>query len=253
MLLKTQGVVVKAVNLGETDKIVTLLSKEYGKIQAVAKGARRTRSRLMAGTQLFCYGDFLLFKGRNWNYIDQLEIIDTFYKIRNDLLRLSYGSYILELISEVVQPEQPCRRLFRLAIDALEMLTAGKGDPEVILRACELKAMDYAGYRPNLDKCALCQSTKTACYFSPSSGGVLCSECRQDNIHWYRVSPGTIEVMKTLLKMDLSRVSNLKVGRSILKELEDVMRAFVAIHLDKDFSTVKFIDNIKKLNRKGGV
>ncbi len=247
MLLKTRGVVVKTINLGEADKIITLLSEKFGKIQAVAKGARRTRSRFIAGTQLFCYGDFLLYKGKTWHYVNQADIINSFYKIRNDLEVLSGSTYIVQLIAEVAQPEQPSEALFDLAVEALRTMSEGEGDTQLVIRAVELKIMDIAGFRPVLSRCVNCGKAQRLHWFSPSSGGVLCNDCRKTDVCCYNISPATLEFMKTLINWNLTRVRCIKINNKILKELESIMRAFIGIHIDKSFSTVRFMDNIRKL------
>ena len=245
MLLKTRGLVTKSVNFGEGDKILTLLTDRYGRIQAMGKGARRTKSKLMAGTQLFCYCDFVLFKGKTWYYIDQAEIINTFHKIRNDLTRLARCTYLIELANEVVQPAQPPGKLLRIVLGALYMLAGEEANPELLLRAAELKVLACAGFKPRLGHCASCGAETDAGYFSPVSGGVLCPACENVDPYGYRVSPGTIAVMKLMLRWRLKKLACLKVGRHTLKELETIMRAYVAVHIDKDFSSNRFMDSIK--------
>jgi len=247
MLLKIQGVVLKTVNFGEADKIVTLLSKEHGKIQAVAKGARRTRSKLIAGTQLFCYGEFLLFKGKTWYYVNQVEMKNSFYKIRNDLERLSCSTYIIQLISEVAQPEQPCKEIFNLSVEALRMFAEGKGNSQLVLRAVELKIMDLSGFRPVVNRCVNCGKPADLYYFSPVSGGVVCNDCKRADLSCYSISPTTIELMKAMLKWNLAKISCIRIEDRLLKELESIMRAYIGIHIDKTFSTIRFMDNIKKI------
>jgi DNA repair protein RecO (recombination protein O) len=247
MLLKTQGVVTKTVNYGEGDKIITLLSDKFGKIQTMAKGARRTKSKLIAGTQLFCHGEFLLFKGKNWYYIDQVEIISTFYKIRNDLIRLSYGTYLIELVNEITQPEQPPGRLFDLTVESLEMLSDESADPEIILRAAELKALDFAGFRPHLNRCVSCGHAENLLYFSPSAGGILCKNCENTEAYGYRISPSALKIMNLMLRWDLKKLNCLKIDRDVLDVLERIMRSYVAVHIGKDFISNRFIDNIKKI------
>lgn len=247
MLIKVRGVVIKAVNLGEADKIITLFSKEHGKIQAIAKGARRTRSKLIAGTQLFCYGDFLLFKGRTWYYVNQVDMINSFYKLRNDLERLSCSTYIIQLTSEVVQPEQPSQEIFNLIVEALKMFVESKGSSQLLLRAVELKIMDLAGFRPVLNRCVNCGKPGDVHCFSPASGGVVCNDCKRIDICCYSISPTTLELMKAMLRWNLTKISCIRIDVSILKEIENIMRTYIAVHIDKTFSTIRFMDSIKKL------
>ncbi|MDD2574269.1 MAG: DNA repair protein RecO [Bacillota bacterium] len=245
MLVKTRGLVTKAVNFGEGDKILTLLTEKYGKIQAMAKGARRTRSKLVAGTQLFCYCDFVLFKGKTWYYIDQAEIINTFHKIRNDLVTLSCCTYLMELAGEVVQPGQAPGRLLKVVLEALNLFAAGEIGPEILLRAAELKILAYAGFKPQLEHCVNCGGASRAGYFSPGSGGILCPACEKSDPYGYSISQGAISVMKLMMGWRLKKLDCLRVEQHILKELEKIMRAYVAIHIDKDFSSMRFLNSVK--------
>ena len=244
MLVKTRGLVPKTVYFGEGDKILTILTEKYGKIQAMAKGARRQRSKLVAGTQLLCYCDFVLFKGKTWYYIDQAEIINTFHTIRNDLVTLSCCTYLMELAGEVVQPGQAPGRLLQVVLEALELYAAGESHPEVLLRASELKILAYAGFKPQLERCVNCGGTTEAVSFSPGSGGVLCPVCEKSDPYRYSISRGAISVMKLMMGWRLKKLDCLRVDGHILKELEKIMRAYVAIHIDKDFSSTRFLDSI---------
>ena len=181
MILKTKGVVIKAVNFGEADKIITILTEEYGKIQALAKGARKTKNKLMAGTQLFCFSEFLLYKGRTWYYINQIEVINSFFRLKNDLERLSSGTYIIQLISELTQPEQASARLFKLVIEVLSILSDSNSDVRLIVRALELKIMGLSGFKPVLDMCANCGKKDEFTIFSAGAGGVVCIVCSKND------------------------------------------------------------------------
>lgn len=247
MLFKTRGVVTRTVNYGEGDKIITLLTDTHGKIQAMARGARRTKSKLIAGTQLFCYGEFLLFKGKSWYYVDQVEISNTFYKLRNDLMRLSCGTYLIELVNEIAQPELAPGNLFDLAVRTLEMLSDETTDPELILRAAEIKALAFSGFRPQLRRCVNCGRPGEMVAFSPSAGGTICRECRNSGLYGYNVSSPALRIMDIMLRWDYDKLKCLKLDAELFKELEKIMRAYVAAHIEKDFVSNRFIDSIKKI------
>ncbi len=247
MLTRTRGLVTKAVSFGEGDKILTVLSDRYGKIQVMAKGARRAKSKLTAGTQLFCYCDFILFKGKSWYYIDQVEIINTFHKIRNDLVRLCSCTYLVELANEVVQPGQPPGKLLHILLEALNLLAGEEIESETVLRAAEIKILAYAGFKPQLGFCTSCGNTCRSGYFSPVSGGVLCRDCEKTDPYGYNIDIGTIRAMKLMLRWELKKLDCLRLEEHIHKELEKVMRAYVAVHIEKDFSINRFMDSIKKM------
>lgn len=247
MLIRTRGLVTKAINFGEGDKILTLLSDRYGKIRVMAKGARRTKSKLIAGTQLFCYGDFVLFKGKTWYYVNEIEIINTFHRIRNDLVKLCSCTYLIELANAVVQPEQPPGGVLNVLLEALGMYSDDGANPDLIMRAAELKILAYAGFKPQLGRCANCGAAAETSYFSPISGGMLCRDCERIDSYGYRIRKDTIGIMKLMLKWKLEKLDCIRLKEHILKELEKIMRAYVAVHIEKNFSTNRFMDSIKKM------
>ncbi len=245
MLIKAKGLVSKTVNFGEGDKILTILTEEHGKVQAMARGARRTRSKLVAGTQLFCYCDFILFKGRTWYYVNQAEIINTFHKIRNDLTTLSCCTYLMELAGEIIQPDQAPGRLLQILLEALQLFAARKVHPEILLRATELKILAYAGFKPRLDRCVNCGANRGVSYFGPMAGGVLCTVCNTSDPYSYKISPGTVRIMKLMINWRLKKLDCLRIEGHILRELERVLKGYIAIHIDREFRSNKFLDSIK--------
>src|SRR5690554_5522486 len=105
-LIKTSGIIIKQINYDEADKILTIMTKDYGKIQALAKGARKTNNRFLASTQLFCYSNFIFYQGKSMNYINQAELRESFYNLRKNLRDFTYASYIIELINAATQEQQ---------------------------------------------------------------------------------------------------------------------------------------------------
>jgi DNA repair protein RecO (recombination protein O) len=123
---KTQGIVLKYTNLGEADKILTILTRSKGKIKAVAKGSRKPKSSLLASSELFAFSEFVLYKGSNLYHISQAETRETFYNLRNDLLRLSYGVFFVEMADSVSEEELYNERLFLLLAKVLYYLAEGE-------------------------------------------------------------------------------------------------------------------------------
>ena len=146
--IKTKGVILKEVNVGEADKILTIFSRNKGKISGSAKGARRPKSALVAGTQLFCYSDLVLFKGKDMYSINSCDVIESFYEIRNDLVKLTYAAHINEIVLDTVQEEQPSTRVLQLFLNSLHMLAKTDKAPEQIARVFEIRLMSILGYAP---------------------------------------------------------------------------------------------------------
>ena len=119
MFIETSGVVIRQTKFSEYDKIITVFTKEKGKVQAIAKGARRPKSQMMGSTDIFCYSDFVFFSGRNLYNVNQSQIIDSFYSIREDIYKLSYGAFILELVDSSILEEEPNELLFEISTSGI--------------------------------------------------------------------------------------------------------------------------------------
>ena len=128
MHIKTQGIVLRQTSFKDTDKILTIFCRENGKINAMAKGAKRTKSPIMGSTQMFCYSDFVLFKGRNFYHINQGEVLNSFYSLREDLFKLAYGSYILEIVEAGITEGESNETIFLLVLKTLKTLSLMEGD-----------------------------------------------------------------------------------------------------------------------------
>ncbi|HOE57732.1 MAG TPA: DNA repair protein RecO [Bacillota bacterium] len=248
---KTEGIVLKYTDLGEADKILTILTRDNGKIKAIAKGCRKPRSSLLSSSEVFVFSEYVLYKGKNFYHITQAVIRETFYNIRKDLLRLSYATYFAELAEAVSDEGIPSERLFLLLAKALYYLSTEKIPMGLLSLGYQLKLMDISGYRPNLQRCGVCRkSCREYPKFSVELGGVVCEECNTDeslrnNGDIFKISQGTIEALNFLLNIEISRLNTKKIDNTIFNEIERIIRAFIQSHLDKRFKSLDFLDAIK--------
>jgi DNA repair protein RecO (recombination protein O) len=146
--IKTGGIVIREVNTGEADKIVTILTKNLGKISAYAKSAKRPRSKFVAGTQFLCYSNLVLFKGRDLYSLNSCDVVEPFYEIRNDVVRLTYSAYITDIVNDLIQEEQPAAKSLQLLLNTFYMLSKTDKSPELITRIFELRFLSILGYAP---------------------------------------------------------------------------------------------------------
>ena len=180
MLVNSEGIVLREVRFEDTDKILTVFSRKYGKIHAMAKGALRPRSSLLACSQVFAYSYYTFFKGKSFYHINQGDIIDPFYNIRENMNRLLYGSYLLELVDSSIVEEEPNDKLFKLLIKGLSVLSNMNSDFMKFIISFEIKYISFIGYRPLLDTCVICgQDIKNPVGFSRKHGGAICNSCFQ--------------------------------------------------------------------------
>lgn len=255
-LLKTSGIVIKQVNYSESDKILTIFTKDHGKISAVAKGARKTKNRFLSCAQLFCYSDFVYYQGSSMAYINQCELRESFYNLRMDLNKLTYSSYIIELINAALEEQEKEEKIFSLLIHTLNHLAnSNKIDLDLILLAFQTKLMALTGFAPHMDNCVACgKEIKENAKISPKLGGLICHSCYKNNPYSLDISEVGIETLLFTLHRPLSQLSELKVHRNIIKQLQKIMNTYVSVHLEKAFYSLDFlniIDNMGYMSNKG--
>lgn len=248
-VVKTKGLVIKEVNIGEADKIITIFTERYGKIQASVQGVRRPRSRLIAGTQILCFSNFVLYKGKSMYRVNQSEVIESFYNIRNSIEKLSYASYFMELTLEVIEEGYSDRRLLKLLLNTLYMLSKTDKDPKLLKIIYELRLMSIIGYAPNLTVCTHCGEHSEKYYFNSEAGGILCEKCVIDmkNKRNFTLREGTLYAMRYILYIDKKKLFSFKLAPKIQEELDIIIQDFLLTHIQKKLKSKEFLDKILKL------
>jgi DNA repair protein RecO (recombination protein O) len=225
--IKTDALVLLSRPLGEADRLITLLTWERGKIAAVARGARRTKSKLAAGVDLFTYGQYMLYQGRGLATITGQQVKEHFLYFREDAALYPFGLFLAELTGRAIGGEEPCRPICRLLLEGWRLL-GEELDRELLCWAFELKLADLLGYRPNLDGCLLCGSPETA-WFNPAQGGLTCNKCGGGGI---KVAPDTVALAGRLLEAPLRQVRLLRPFARQKEELTGLTGSFLKYHLD---------------------
>ncbi|RBP98588.1 DNA repair protein RecO [Bifidobacterium aemilianum] len=179
-LYRDEGVVLKTVKLGEADRIVTLLTKRHGKVRAVAKGVRRTKSRFGARLEPFMRDDLLIAQGRSLDVVSQAASLSAYAGgISMDYEAYTAASIMAEIVDRIVSAEQePAPDQYRLLIGALAALSKGRHKPGLISASYTLRALSLAGWTPRLDSCVVCGRRDDLNYFSIPAGGSMCSKDR---------------------------------------------------------------------------
>ena len=246
-LYRTDAIVLGHRHLGEADKILTLFSPQEGKVHAVARGVRRPRSSLLGGTQLFCYSNFLLMKGRNLDSVRQCDIKESFHKIRGNLEPMAYGLYFAELLRVSTPMEDKNQQLFRFIIKTMYFLQEWQ-DLELLKSIYEIKLMALQGYTPELFYCISC-GTKSfeRVYFSPALGGVLCQKCRNSDQRSIKINHNTLSTLKSLLYGTYEDLLGLKVRDEIKKQINNIMTPFISYHIEKKLKTLQFIKDVRQV------
>jgi len=245
--IKVSGIVIKEVNTGEADKIITIFSRERGKITASAKGARRPKSKFSACTQLFGYNNYVLFSGREIYSVNSCEVVEPFYEIRNDIIKLTYASHFVDIISDTVQEGQPAVKILKLLLNSLYILSRTDREAELIARIFELRFLALAGYAPQVSGCCVCgKETGSSFSFSFKKCGLICSDekCMSQDIFSQELSPGAVRALRHIIYSKSSELFNFSLSPQVLEELGRISRRYLRERLEKDFTK---LDMLKKI------
>ena len=198
-LYRDEGVVLRVQKLGEADRIVTVLTRRHGRVRAVAKGVRRTRSKFGATVEPFSHVDLQLYTGRSLDVVVQAESLHAYgERLVADYARYTSGTAVLETAERLTAEErEPSLRLFLLVVGALRALTEDGRDPSLVLAAFLLRALAVSGYAPALDDCARCAAPGPHRAFSVPAGGAVCAACRPAGAA--SPSPTALRLMSDLL------------------------------------------------------
>ena len=252
MIIKTKALVVKEYIVGESDKYVTLFTKEYGKIQALAPKAKKADKGFASATQLFVYGDFILTSFKDTYRMVNAEIIEMFHGIRNDLDRLSYASYMMEFVQYVTEPMLPQPELLRLVLVSLQALAREGANYKLIRRIFELRALGELGFRPQLISCTECgevlkDAEEERYYFSAEAGGLICKSCKDYYKDAITISYSTRFTMQYILGSPMKQLYHFTVTHLIQKQLDAVCEVYVPYYVDRSFKTLEFIERLNIL------
>jgi len=243
---QTEAVIVKRINLGEADRILTFYTPDYGKLRAVAKGTRRPRSKMGGHVELLTHSLLLLARGRNLDIVTQAQTINSFLPLKDDLKRMSCGLYISELIDSFTEEDVENRALFQLLLDTLDLLTQAKNN-HTVLRYFEMHLLNHTGYRPQLLKCANCNSSLQPItnYFSSSQGGVLCPDCGYQEPFVQQLSLNALKVLRLWQDCDYSTASRINVNSELSAELEQITRDYIRYLLERQVKSTAWLDRLK--------
>lgn len=243
--VKTKGIIIKEVNTGEADKVVTIFSRHMGKITGYAKNAKRPKSRMAAGTQFLCYGELVLFKGKEIYNLYSSEVIEPFYEIRNDIVKLTYAAHMVELVNDVIQENQPASKILQLFLNSLHMLAKTDRSPELIRRIFELRLLTLLGYAPYVRGCIHCGKTDIgAAYFSYKKCGFLCDECVSQDASSVKIPPGTAKAMNHIIHAPLNVLFNFALSEETLSELGGNIQRYLRDRLEKDYTKLDFLKTL---------
>jgi DNA repair protein RecO (recombination protein O) len=243
---QAEAIVLRQFKLGEADKVLTLYTREYGKIRAVAKGVRKPGSRKSGHLDLLTAVQVQLAHGRTFDIITQAQASNMFLPLKNDLDRLSRGLYVAELIDVFTDERLTARALYDLALGTLQRLSEDE-PPAATLRYFEIQLVHLLGWRPELHRCPACAIPLQPedSFFHAASGGVVCPNCARSRPGIQRISLPAFKVMRLWQDSRWETARRVRMDPSLEAELERLMRLYLRHLLERDLKSTEFLDRLR--------
>ena len=232
--IKTKGIIIAENNMGDFDKMVTLLTPN-GKIGCSAKGSRRPKSQLMAGTQFLCFGEYMLFKGSSTYTLNSCETIEVFYKIRTDLDKLEYASHITKIIQDVTDENQNTYKILQLYLNTLYVISETDMDLEFVLSIYNKRLMCLLGLTPRLKKCTECGKEENLNYFSLKDNGLKCSACSKQDTGAIEISETTKKAIQYIVIAPPKKLYSFQISEENKKQLSMISKLYTDLKLEKEY------------------
>lgn len=230
-LYKEQGIVLRSHKLGEADKIVSILTQGSGKVRAVAKGIRKTRSRFGARLEPFTHVSLLLYRGKSLDTVTQAEIISPFVTLRGSFDLIAAGETMLEATDKVAEEHERNVRLFLLLLAGMRSLDRDPRDPAAVAEAFLLRLLSLSGFHPSLSACAVCGTPGPHEWFDAGQGGVVCRADAEAGAG--RVPGDAVAWLDALAKADLETAGEMTPDRRVRRDARPMLYGFVEYHLER--------------------
>ena len=249
---RCEGLTLRKAAIGEADLVVTVFTSERGKVRAVAKGARRSTSKLVGHLEPLTLAKLSMAHGRELDIVTQAQVEDGFASLKDDLATMTRGLYVAELLDGFGPEDSPSPALFRLAINVLRALPAA-AEPEAPLRYFEFHLLRLSGMLPELYQCVECRRevAPDAHRFSMNLGGVLCPACSPLEAQVRPLSLRAMKVLRLIHRGSLGEVCALNLSPRLAAELKSILSNTVRYWLGKEIRSGAFLERLQG-ERPGG-
>jgi DNA repair protein RecO (recombination protein O) len=246
-VFRTQAIILKRRDFGEADRLLTILTPEHGKIDVVAKGARKPTSHKTGHVELFTRADMLIHTGREIGVVGQAEMVAPYLGIREDLTRGAYASYCAELLDRfTAQGDEDYNDLFALLDETLNRLCTDS-DPRLAVRYYEVHLLDLVGFRPELNECVVSREPVQPedQFFSYALGGVVSPGYAHEGASAVPIPVSTLKILRHMQRSAYTRVKTLTISRALHDDLERILLGYITFVLERRLQSVDFIRRIR--------
>ena len=239
-MIKKKGIVIREKNTSESDKIITILMHDIGKINAYVRGAKKLNNKLFSSSQIFSYAEFLIYENKNFYSVTQIDMIENLSP--KNYIDFCYGIYFCELTDKYLIKNEPANNILLLLIKTLKILSS-KIDTQYIARIFEFKFMKLNGYEPQTKLCHNCSKIKNQMYFDEY--GLVCPNCLDKSKPFCKLSSHAINLLNHIVHTKFNNLIDSSCEKSILKELIGPSRIFINSYFDINLNSKKFICEIE--------
>ena len=247
MQINTDGLVIRESSVGENDRIITVLTKDFGIVRAFANGAKRMKSRTQCATQLLSYSRFSIYQGRKSSTVNEAQTIEIFFKLREDIERLSLAQYFCELAGELTPETYEAEEYLKLMLNSLHFL-ANATRPQLLLKALiELRMLCLSGYMPDLTACENCGKFEdTVMYFDQDNGRLFCSDCKTQGMP---AGMGVVAAMRHICYSDPVKLYAFTLPDDGLAQLSQITERYLMVQIQKRFKTLEFYKSLTAIKQ----
>ena len=244
--IRVEAIVLRHSDWGEADRLLSLFTRELGKLRAIAKGVRKMRSRKAGHVEPFTRVTLQLARGRDMYILTQAETVDAYLSLREDLVQVGYASYVIELLDRFTYEEGQNRPLYTLLADTLSRLDSGS-DPLLAVRYYEMRLLDLLGYRPQLFQCAHCEAEilPENQYFSAAQGGVVCPACGNNTPDNRPISMNALKYLRHYQRSSYPEAARAHPTADIYREMETLMQSYLTYLLERSLNTPSFLSLVR--------
>lgn len=232
---KVKGIILSENNMGDYDKMLTILTPNFGKISCAAKGARRPKSALLAGTQLFCFGEYLMYKGTSTYHINSCETIEMFYNIRTDLDKLKYAIHLNKIVQDITEENENCYNILQLYLNALYTISETDKDMDLVVSIFKLRILCILGFTPRIMSCVNCKEKEKLQYFSIRDNGLKCEACSKQDKSTLYMSESTLNAIKYTVTAPAKKLFSFNLKNEALEEFKLITKIYFNEKLEKEY------------------
>lgn len=245
MQITTDALVIKVMDVGESDRLLTLLSKDYGIIRAFASGAKKIKSKKYASTSFVCYSHFILKKVNDTFRVREADLITSFFKIGCDILTITLQQYFCELAAVLSPVETEAEDFLRLTLNSLHQLNVDKLPPKILKPTFELRMLSLSGYMPDLVACNNCGSFEDDYYYFDYINGILeCKDCITQKGGRAVLDATVLAAMRHIVYSDFNKLFSFSIPESAADRLNKITENYLLHQTEHKFYSLDFYHSI---------